>query len=1023
MMTVLLAAALLAPAEQAVVVARDGSSRRVAVEELDEAVLAVAHHLWVWGAELPPQRVEPPTGAALAALRRGERQKVKLPPVGEGEPPAALEVLAAPRPMWEEVPESLLPAWPVVGTWEVTFPYLPEHPWRLRVRGPKQASWWVEVPPGGPVPQLAVQPAVPLVLALEGEAGGEVGEAGVTLRTPADGRPGGGHALALYLAEGGRVGLPALPPHREVLLTVLAPGFAPATWEGALAALPPTLRLPVGGTVSGTVANAKGEPLVGAAVRLEFFLFPKGGLVLARSATTDAHGRFHLASVPLGPVVLTVTAPGHGPKTLRASLEAAALELGAVVLSPPLAVRVELREEGGLPVAGARVRLRAGASAVSDERGVAVVQVDPREEGELSVNAEGFLPASHRQWPPWPEAVQLRLERAFRVTGRLVDEDGAPVPAAPMLVSSQSRVAAHSVDHQGRFALDLVPRQEVTLSFLPPGRRQLEVHLPPGDPGETRELGNVRSPRGGVVRLRAVVEEDGSPVPGARLWTLRPGEGGVVEAWALVRLLEAAGAPDGAVELGGLPDGPGLLRLEAPGRARRHLSVDVRSAEGPVDLGEVSLSVGQEVVVLVDGAADGAVARVDLRGEWLDMDMLTAPVEQGRARIPHVPPGPVTVSVMQEQELLCDEEITVEGQGRGQEVRCRAGRLRVQGLVVVGGAARGAGTLTWSTGTQHQGGVILTRSGGSGLQQQSCFDSGRPDVSVAVGGDGSFTSDRLRPGEWNVTFTPTGGQPLPPRRVALPEGEEAKVVLNFEGGVVVGRVVDRQGEGVAEARVDELTMGGGAMAAADGSFTLAGLAPGKRQLQARLRGVYSEVVAVEVPPDRPAPPVALVLSNDAALRVQVTVTAAGASAGGAFVFVQGEESAPRLANADASGQARLAVPPPHPSRLRAAALWNGQWVLGPWQEVRGRSWTATLSVASTGGLEVRAADRGAVALEGPAGWELGPLLLLLGQRLYVGPEQPLRLEGLPTGQWRVAFAGRLQEATVSRGRWTVVELK
>lgn len=1023
MIAILLAAAALAPVEQVVLVGRDGSCQRRAVSEVDDASLAGAHHLWVWGAQLPPQRVDPPTRAALASLQPGEAVKVKVAPSGEGEPPAGLEVIAAPRAMWEEVPEALLPAWPVVGTWEVTLPCLSHLPWRLRVRGPHLASWWVEVPPNGPVPPLAPEPAAGRVLAVVAEGGGEVREAALTIRTPADGRPGGGQALALYLAQEGRLPLPPLPPRREVLVTVMGRGFAPATWEGVLGLLPPSLLLPAGGSVSGKVVNSKDEPLAGAAVRLEYFLSAKVSLAFARVATSDLEGRFQVAGVPPGSLAVTVGAPGYGTRTLRAQLEGAALELGAVTLSPPLAVRVEVREEGGLAVPGARVKLRSGAWAVSDERGVSVVEVDPLEAEEISVSAEGYLPARHRQSPPWPEALQLRLQRAFRVSGRLVDDDGAPLGVAPLLVTTESRIAAHTLDHEGRFSLDLPPHVDIVLTFQPPGRRQVDVHVAPGGPGETRALGDLRGPRGGVVRLRAVAEEDGSPLPAARLWAPRPGAGGMVEVWALGRLLEAAGNTEGVVELGGLPDGPALLRLEAAGRARRHLSVEVRSAEGPVDLGEVPLSVGQELVVLLEGAAAGAVARADLRGEWLEMDMLSAPLERGRARIPHVSPGRVTVSVVHGAELLCEEEVTVEARGRMQEVLCRPSRMRVMGRVVVGGVPGGAGTLTWSTGAQDQGGLVLTRTGGSGLAQQSCFSSGRPDVTVEVRSDGSFSSERLRPGEWSVSFTPAGGQPLPPRSVALPEGEEVSVVVSFEALAVVGRVVDRHGAGVAEARVEELSSGGMAMAAADGTFTLAGVAAGIRQLQARFRGLYSEVVAVEVSADRPTPPVTLVIFEEAALAVRVTVVGTSGPHGGAFVFVQAEGGAVQLANAGSSGQAVLRWPPPHPKQLRAAALGEGRWVLGRWREVRGRAWQDTLTFGAAGGLEVRSRKgSGALAVEGIEGWELAALLRQLGQRLYLSPEAPLRLEGLPPGRYRVGFPGRTQEATVSKGRLTVVEL-
>ncbi|MGH9331827.1 MAG: carboxypeptidase-like regulatory domain-containing protein, partial [Vicinamibacterales bacterium] len=106
--------------------------------------------------------------------------------------------------------------------------------------------------------------------------------------------------------------------------------------------------------VSGTVTDAKGAALPGAAVTLT----AKGGWI--QSATTDARGRFSFSGVPVGRATLTVSLAGFTvvtrtlkvdadrPPVLRIAMTAAAMESPPTSANqdapPPLAAPARVSE-------------------------------------------------------------------------------------------------------------------------------------------------------------------------------------------------------------------------------------------------------------------------------------------------------------------------------------------------------------------------------------------------------------------------------------------------------------------------------------------------------------------------------------------------------------------------------------------------------------------------------------------------------------------------------------------------------
>ncbi len=130
-------------------------------------------------------------------------------------------------------------------------------------------------------------------------------------------------------------------------------------------------------------------------------------------------------------------------------------------------LRVLVADPGGNPIAGARVRVVAGAApveTVSQFDGVGWLLLPKvEEEFELRVEADGYLPVCH--WVEWNDEIEIRLGRSGSVRGVVRDRDtGVPIPGASVaLQETLGRCPEYAdspavTDRIGRFELAGVPR-------------------------------------------------------------------------------------------------------------------------------------------------------------------------------------------------------------------------------------------------------------------------------------------------------------------------------------------------------------------------------------------------------------------------------------------------------------------------------------------------------------------------------------------------------------------------------------
>ncbi len=983
-------------------------------------------HAWVWSERSAPRRIDAADFGKEPPPEDRGRLKVRIASTSASQRlPPGLRLLAAPAEMWGQVPEHLLPAWPVPEQGRLAIPRDSRRPWRLRLLGGEHGSWWSDVAAGRPAATLVPIAAGDRVLGIVGTDREALPGAALTLLSKAGNNAG---VLAQYRCdEGGEIRVRSLPDAAEVTLIATEARHAPAALSARPSCWPQRLRLLPGGTVRGRFVDPEGVPVPDVEVRADAWLSDRTTATASRRSTSDESGRWSLATLPHGTVGLAATAPGFAPFQTRIEIAGEPVDLGSIELMPGGLLPVLVVDDAGSPVPGATLEVKPGLRVSADSRGKArLVDVPADRTFEVAARADGHLSAEKTITPPLPEALRLTLQRAFLVEGRFVDQEGIAVASGNVRIEVGHRYRDDALGAGGRFALDLEPAREARLVLSSAATRELAVSVEPGAGGETRDLGDLRAPPGVRLRGRLLRADDASPVAGARIWVPRPSPQGDVVAWAQRDLIATTSRTDGSFELNGLPRVPMLLRVEAAGLGRIHLSIEPDAWQ--VDLGEKYMSQGARVRVLIDEEAEGAQARVDLRNAWLELDMLTATVtEDGQAVVPYVPAGSATVTVLHGRELLCEERIEVAEGEDAIDVDCQAAEMLVSGMVTAGGEPAGPGQLHWQPAdTAQVPALIMARQTALGVRQDQTFGAGRPQVDVEVDAGGAFRTNRLRPGKWAVTWLPAAGSMTAPETVELPAAATHDVQLAFGGMSLSGVVIGEDDSPVTGARVRVMETGDAAFtfSRSDGSFSLVGLEPGRHQVHARFGELNSQVVEALIEPGREPEPVVLVLAENALEKVEILVLAGDERpASAAFVFLERDDGRVRMVTTDLDGRAAVELRPPAPRGLRLAGVSDGRWALGSWLSLETASDGVTLTLKDTGAIRIASREQqGAATIFSADGWDVSWLLTRIGARPWLSPDLPLVIRGIPEGRYTLALGDFSSEIAVRHGDVTDVEV-
>lgn len=474
------------------------------------------------------------------------------------------------------------------------------------------------------------------------------------------------------------------------------------------------------------------------------------------------------------------------------------------------------------------------------------------------------LPASARSGAAEP--LSFRLSAPARVVGRVLTAESRPLPGALVWPTHDpGRFAV--TDGEGAYELDAASADPFRLraeadGFLP-GHGRLSATA-----GERRQADVLVLERARAGRGR-VVDGEQQPLAGAR-----------IRVWASAGpprdAANATSDAEGRFEIAALPDPRIEIEARKPGFSPlRVRAVEIAGGEGALDLGTLVMLPGVSVegrVVDPDGkpvaeAGVWALAAALQLPQHLDgeirrrtPDVLTE--ADGCFTLPDLESGAKLHLVVHRRGFLPARQLGVEAptgeplavellpasEVHGQ-VLDEAGEPIAEARLLVEPAPPPAGTV--GVGRPRQGSRELTAD-----------DEGR------------FTVDGLEPGRLEVRAAAGGFQPGSPETLELAAGEirQGVTLVLARGAVVEGRVLSRDGAGVAGARLrlSEVT----AVSDAEGFYRLEGVPPGEQFLFARHLEFDQQAVKVEVVPG--VNPVDVVLTGGWAVSGRVVEAGGGA---------------------------------------------------------------------------------------------------------------------------------------------------
>jgi hypothetical protein len=235
-------------------------------------------------------------------------------------------------------------------------------------------------------------------------------------------------------------------------LLASAPGRAPAMRRGVATGEKVDLALGEARSLVGRVLDEQGTPLAGVLVTAVSALLPR-----FEESASGPDGSFRIDGLDEGPHYLAASAEGFLPTGLPLSLILPSPV--TVILPKPRSVEVRVLDHGA-PAAGATVNLFAEhlQIALSAEQGVA--RAEGLFPGDYSVSATlGKRSASaDLKLASRETSITLELEDALLATGRVADEESAPIEGATVVASLGSRrIADARSGSDGRFQLAGVP--------------------------------------------------------------------------------------------------------------------------------------------------------------------------------------------------------------------------------------------------------------------------------------------------------------------------------------------------------------------------------------------------------------------------------------------------------------------------------------------------------------------------------------------------------------------------------------
>ena len=623
----------------------------------------------------------------------------------------------------------------------------------------------------------------------------------------------------------------------------MAPGHRPV----AIPAEGEAVTLVRGEALQGSVlAAVTGAPVPGAIVRLS------GDEILgpcARTAVTDAAGRWALGGLPRGTVAVEIVEaagcllppPAHAVTGAGRRLD--------VRLHRACAITLAVSGPDGKPVAGAPVRILARWPAVPLEPPPWPALRKSIDDWRGTTAADGSVTLPPL---PWRAGWRLVAEPAALAPASVIVDAKQPRQEAKLVLGAGATIVAQAVDEIGAPVLgavarvvgidgadfDLAPASQpsvaggvVRLSRVPPGRLAVAISAPGMRPTTTP---GVQSRHGATMEIGDVVLRPGAALTG----TVRSARGPVDGA-----ALDVRGAgDDGEIRASLTTDATGAFRLDAlDPEARLKLRITaprfvtttvdrVRPSEGAL---EVELEPASTLVVEVRstvtlGPVTDAVISlkrdgraVSSRANATDHEAVS---EEGTYVFPALRPGAYEISVRSPGHARAVRKATLSANEETRlEVALDAGRS-VQGVVIEHGTETPVPGATISAPT-------LGSSATSGLDGTFVLDGFDTPASVSVDHP-RYAALALPPVDPDAL--PVAGLVVTLHRGAAVEG----TVFGRDGSPLAGAVVQAEGQAGRQATTD-----------ASGTYRLDGLDPGPQmlvKLEARGRPDGREAARVDL---------------------------------------------------------------------------------------------------------------------------------------------------------------------------------
>ena len=615
-----------------------------------------------------------------------------------------------------------------------------------------------------------------------------------------------------------------------------------------------------GGSVTGRIVDAAGRPVARATVRPDAFEGQGLPALLsdALAATASGDGVFTVGPLPPGAFGLEVGSRGRAPTRVSAVVvPRKATDLGDVALDEGLLVRGRVRDRAGAGLGGVQV------SAESRRQEGFAVETQTDADGgfslvglsagayDLTASAAGFARAEATA-NAGGEPVELVLEEAGTLTGRVVDASGRPAEDARVEAESAGAspretrsMGAPANEGDGRFTFRDVGAGIYVVRARAPGLGEGSLTGVRVVAGRATDAGTIALAASGRV-TGVVVDADGQPIPGATVRVERDPNS--------YRSDDPSAQTDstGTFEARGVR--PGRMDVVASHPAY----VSARQGGVEVDLEKeppaVRIVLGRGA--RIEGRArhrdgrpfDGRVAAWSASGGAGPGGEPVPTQADGSFVVEHVPPGRVSVvlltRVSSHPSIGGPSGMTILAGATTREIEAREGEaasvdLVTRDIVVFGRVTRAgqglAGITVTAIGPDGQNAVTGAMGTGAG---PVVAESGPPAVTATTREDGSFDLVTFGPGRTYVQMRSAERQSLPAREVEIPDVERYEMELEVGGAAVAGVVVDRDsGASIADAIVAVREPGpsgspkGGGSTGPDGRFSF-DVSPGDYVLEA-----------------------------------------------------------------------------------------------------------------------------------------------------------------------------------------------